>query len=81
LVIHAALEQQKRPTRVQEDALDFQHAPRPDSKAANSSSVDSENLKADIDDVLEELDRILGENEEFQNAQEFLNAFVQAGGE
>ena len=49
-----------------------------DTKAADAKdlSTKSEEIKADMDDLLDEIDNVLE-----KNAEEFVKAFVQRGGE
>ena len=47
-----------------------------DSTEAITSGANSEQLKADLDDLLDEIDEVLEEN-----AEEFVRNYVQKGGE
>jgi ubiquitin-like protein Pup len=38
-------------------------------------------LKDELDDLLDEVDEVLDGNEEFRNAQEFIDGYVQKSGE
>lgn len=45
------------------------------------SQEESEAIKAELDELLDEVDDVLDGNEEFRNAQDFVEGFVQKGGE
>ena len=42
---------------------------------------EGEAIKAELDDLLDEVDDVLDGNEEFKNAQAFVEGFIQKGGE
>ena len=58
----------------------LQHPPHveetEEEKALSTPKVDSDKLKHDIDDILDEIDEVL-EN----NAEEFVKSYVQKGGQ
>lgn len=62
-------EQRRKPSEVQR-----QSAKETDAQAASSER--GERLKAEIDDILDEIDEVLEEN-----AEEFVRNYVQKGGE
>ena len=45
------------------------------------SQEEAEAIKAELDDMLDEIDEVLDGNEEFTNAQAFVEGFVQKGGQ
>ena len=63
-------QEQQRPQRREDEADDAAAAPPPGAAAAKQASND------DIDAVLDEIDEVLE-----SNAEDFVRAFVQKGGE
>ncbi len=61
-----------------------QHTPREQEEPVEETvkTSDNQDLKNELDALLDEVDKVLEENEEaFGTAQDFVNAFVQKGGE
>lgn len=57
------------------------HKPtRAESHKAAERKADTEKLKQDLDEMLDEIDDVLND-EEFSNAEEFVNSYRQKGGE
>ena len=64
----AERELKRRPQTTREEATEVEDAPPP--------SATGEKLKAELDDLLDEIDEVLEEN-----AEEFVRNYVQKGGE
>ena len=64
----AEREQKKKPTTTREAEV-VEEGPAPDSKQG-------EKIKAELDDLLDEIDEVLEEN-----AEDFVRSYVQKGGE
>jgi hypothetical protein len=71
---------QERVTRDRADGHRHE-TPDTDTSPRQSSRPRAEVLEAEADALLDEVDAILAENEEFQNAEAFVEAFRQQGGE
>ena len=64
----------ERVTRTRRSAR--RDAPTTDTTAAEAATVSGEKLKADLDDLLDEIDDVLE-----TNAEEFVKSYVQKGGQ
>jgi ubiquitin-like protein Pup len=64
----AEREQIKKPTREREDDVEVEEAP--------ASTERGEKIKAELDDLLDEIDDVLE-----TNAEDFVKSYVQKGGE
>jgi ubiquitin-like protein Pup len=64
----AEREQKRRPTTTRDDEVVDEAAPAPTEKG--------EKIKAELDDLLDEIDEVLDEN-----AEEFVRSYVQKGGQ
>jgi ubiquitin-like protein Pup len=64
----AEREQKKKPAQKRDDAEEIEEAP--------ASSERGEKIKAELDDLLDEIDDVLE-----TNAEDFVKSYVQKGGE
>jgi ubiquitin-like protein Pup len=65
----AEREQKKKPTATREEAVVEEDVTSPENRQG-------EKIKAELDDLLDEIDEVLEEN-----AEEFVRAYVQKGGQ
>lgn len=58
---------------------DMQEKIHEDTKTRSAAKADA--IKAEMDEMLDEIDNLLENNEEFVNAEAFVDSFRQKGGE
>jgi ubiquitin-like protein Pup len=59
-----------------------EHVSSPEnSKQLNEQKKKAKKLAKEMDELLTEVDQVLDENEDFKNAQTFIEGWVQKGGE
>jgi ubiquitin-like protein Pup len=67
--------------RIQKPRVVVDRNTRTEVMADSRTHREGDKLRAEFDDMLDEVDEILDENEEFRNAQAFVEGYVQKGGE